>query len=711
MTKAATPPPLRRKAGHALLVGVAAGLVALSASHLRAIEGIENVTWAWRVRMMAKPSPSTEEIKLVLIDQFSLDWVARELEETWIWPREFYAYILWFLEQGGAKAVAFDMLYTEASRRGVYDDQEFGEAVARLGNVILPAFLGEQTGQALVWPEWLEKPRFSWAGDRDRIPVEPAAAFPVRVLAESSAWIGGVREEPDRDGVFRRVAPFRSFDGQLIPFLGLAAGLPKPEEDARIEVAGGHRRMRVGDVEIPLTRRNLVLPRFRGKSGTHEAISAAAILRSAQTLLEGGENPAVSPELFRDRYVFIGVSAPGLKDLRSTPVDGDYNGVEIHATFLDNFLEGDFLREPTRAAKAAGVLGAALLAALWVMAGGTARSSIAASVVMLAAPFVMGVVGYAWGWWWEISSQLLGAGLALAGGVIYNYATEGKQKRFIKNAFQYYLSAEVIERMLADPSQLSLGGEKRELSIFFSDLQGFSTISEKLDPVALTALLNDYLTDMSDIVMEEGGTVDKYEGDAIIAFWNAPVHQADHAERACRAAIRCQRKLAERREEFAARTGAKLFMRIGIHTGDVVVGNMGSRDRFNYTVLGDAANLAARLEGANKAFGSYLMVSEATWSQNPAGKCGRELGMIRVVGRATPVKVFEVLGLTGETPPGWLATWNEAMAALRAGEHAKARELMATLENDAVAKTYVAKLDRSAGAGEVWDGIWNLTEK
>ena len=198
---------------------------------------------------------------------------------------------------------------------------------------------------------------------------------------------------------------------------------------------------------------------------------------------------------------------------------------------------------------------------------------------------------------------------ALVAATIVNYATEGRQKAFIKHAFKQYLGAEVIEQLIADPSRLQLGGEKRDLAIFFSDIEKFSSFSEKLDPPTLTALLNDFLTDMTGIILDEGGYLDKYIGDAIVAFWNAPLAQRDYAVRACRAAIRCQRRLAERRQEFFDRTGAMIKMRVGINTGDVVVGNMGSKERFNYTVLGDAANLASRLEGANKAFGTYCRSS------------------------------------------------------------------------------------------------------
>ena len=293
-----------------------------------------------------------------------------------------------------------------------------------------------------------------------------------------------------------------------------------------------------------------------------------------------------------------------------------------------------------------------------------------------------------------------------------NYATEGRLKAFYKQAFQHYLSPAVIERLLDDPSRLQLGGERRELSIFFSDLQGFSSISERLDPHDLTGLLNEYLTDMTDIILEEDGTLDKYEGDAIIAFWNAPLDQPDHALRACRTAVRCQEKLEQRRQEFERRAGAPFRMRIGINTGTVTVGNMGSRQRFDYTVLGDAANLASRLEGANKAFDTFTMVAESTWVQTKGAIPGREMGLLRVVGRKTPVRVFQPL--TPDTPMAeeHLQAFNQALDSCQHGRWTEALDVFSVLDKDPLSAVYAKRCRELLDKPEAsWDGIWNLTEK
>lgn len=250
------------------------------------------------------------------------------------------------------------------------------------------------------------------------------------------------------------------------------------------------------------------------------------------------------------------------------------------------------------------------------------------------------------------------------------------------------------------------------MTILFSDLEGFTGISEGLDPTDLTLLLNDYLSDMTEIILDFGGTLDKYEGDAIIAFWNAPLDQPDHALRAVRAALKCQATLTRRRAEFKERAGAELKARIGVHTGPVVVGNMGSHRRFDYTVLGDAANLASRLEGANKVFGTYTMVSEVTWSQLDGKICGRELGSIRVVGRRTPVKVFEPLGLSGETETDLPAKMAQGLELCRKGEWAAACERFDSLGRDPAAEKYARRCRELMGKqDETWDGIWRLDKK
>jgi adenylate cyclase len=299
----------------------------------------------------------------------------------------------------------------------------------------------------------------------------------------------------------------------------------------------------------------------------------------------------------------------------------------------------------------------------------------------------------------------------LLAALLVNYATEGRQRRFIKQAFNQYLHPVVIDQLLEHPERLCLGGERREITIFFSDLQGFSGLAERLEPEALTSLLNDYLTAMTDIILDSGGTVDKYVGDAIVAFWNAPLDQPDHALRAVRAAQLCQERLAELRPQLCARAGGELHMRIGINTGVAVVGNMGSQRRFDYTVLGDAVNLASRLEGVNKEFGSLVLLAGSTREQLDGSVRLREIGCVGVVGRDEPVRIFEPLSAAAATSDQ--AAFAAALARYSAGEFtAAAREFACLADNDAVARRYAQRCRELATAPpEGWDGVWRLSSK
>jgi len=712
---------MNKKIAYGLLAGALAAGVVGALARTGWLERWDNPLADWRARALAKPSAATERVKLILLDQESLDWGSKEQRLKWSWPREVYGPLLDYLKRNGARTSAFDVLYTEPSAYGVPDDEALGAAIARFGNFVGAVFLGQQTEQTATWPAFAKPSTIeiqgleAWLAAHPEAAadlVAPRAAFPVPEVAVAAAALGNVSAAADADGIYRRVAPFRIFDGQVLPTLGFAAWLVGLGPD-RGDIAIRPGELAVGGRRIPLDDHGRMILKFRGPTRTHQAFGAAAVIQSEIRLLEGAKPPIRDGSIFKDAHVFFGFSAPGLKDTVNSPMGAGYPGVEIHATMLDDLLAGDFLRDAPQPLVWAWVLLLALVAGVAASSARNGWHSAAAAVGLLPLPLLAGLAAWQAGIVLPVAGATAGIGIALLGGAVVNFVLEGRQKMFIKGSFKHYQSAEVIEQIMRDPDSLKLGGERRELTIFFSDLQGFSTISERLGPEDLTKLLNDYLSDMTDIILEEGGTLDKYEGDAIIAFWNAPLHQPDHATRAVRAAVRCQRKLAERRAEFEQRTGAVLKMRIGLNTGAVVVGNMGSSNRFDYTVLGDAANLASRLEGANKALGTYLMIAEATWSQTAGAFPGRELGCLRVVGRKTPVRVYEAMGLEGEAAPGAARDFESALALARAARWSDAAAAFAALGDDAAAKTYAAKCRAlaEAGADAAWDGIWNLTEK
>jgi len=688
------------------LRGAAIGLVAAVAALLLwcwgALESWEAPTWTWRARFFSAREALSPDIKLILIDQDSLDWMQRENSFGWPWPREFYGAISAFCQRGGARALALDLLFTESSVYGVPDDEAMGQALKAGTPAVLALMPG---GSVEAWPDYVPRPD---AATHTATMAEPDhLLFPVPEVAAGAVAFGHVAGVPDADGVFRRVSPFCRFDRVEIPALGLATYLAA--QPTTITTHNG--RLHVGDKIVPLDTRGDAILRFRGRNGLPEAVSAAAVIQS-ELRLRDGETPVLLPETLKDCYVFVGCSAPALLDLRPTPVNPKCPGVVLHGAFVDNLLTDSFIAEANLPVVALVVLATAVGAALSLTYGGRWWQAGPLAVFWLAVPILVGFAAYARGWWWPVVAQGSASALGMVGALVANYWMEGRQKAFIKQAFRHYLSGDVIEKIIRDPKHLQLGGEKRELTIMFTDLAGFSSFSEKLGPVELTTLLNDYLTEMTDIIMEEGGTLDKYEGDAIIAFWNAPLGQSDHAVRACRAAMRCQRRLAELRDGFQQRTGAVLRMRVGLNTGDVVVGNMGSRKRFNYTILGDAANLASRLEGANKAFGTETMVSGSTWRQASSEFRGRKLADLRVVGRKTAVEVFELTGLAADPAPADWETFAAGLALFGIGDFAEAKAVFEQLPDDPAARNYAQRCTHLVTHPPTsWDGVWGLTEK
>jgi adenylate cyclase len=316
------------------------------------------------------------------------------------------------------------------------------------------------------------------------------------------------------------------------------------------------------------------------------------------------------------------------------------------------------------------------------------------------------------GWWVVMVAPLAGLiFVSIATGVL-QYQLEGRQHRFIRKAFRQYMSPEVIEEIVKDPSKLRLGGERRELTILFSDIQGFTGISERLPPDQLVQFLNRFLSEMSNIILESGGTLDKYQGDAIIAFWNAPLAVEDHRARAVRAAMACQQRLHELGPEFERNFGVRPRMRIGIHTGVVSVGNFGSDLRFNYTMIGDAANVASRLEGINKVFGTYVITSEATRDATVPGVVWRKLGSVKVVGRAEPVVVYQPVNSAVDLDlVSNLTTYDDALSRFEVGQTREAHALFESLSDDPVSVAYRARIERMMGSGVVESPVWDVKEK
>ena len=618
-----------------LLITLAALFAALASECLGWLEPLEQALWDTRVKWLAAPERHDSRIKLVLIDQSSLDWAEQSNGLSWPWPREMYSAITEFCRQGGAKGVIFDMLFSEPSLYGSSDDRRFAEALKGV-NAVGAVVLSDSQGSTEQWPSGLSN-GVNTPDSHAALPAKSRAAFPVDPIAGAFRALGSVVATPDDDGVLRRVALMHLFDGVRVPSLSLAAYMNARAESSYYQET---RRACLGEECIPLDGGGKAVINFHGPSQTYDSFNAAAIIES-KLLHDAGRKGSFEPEIFRDSYVFVGVSAPGLMDLKSTPIQGVYPGVEAHATILDNLLHGDFIAMAPQGL----TLALSLFAALFSAAGIRRHAALYVAALYplggLALLAAAAAVAYRTDVWLPLSPPLLALLLASLGAFGLNYLIEGRQRRFIKGAFAQYLSPKVIDALIAQPETLKLGGRRETLTLFFSDIEGFTTISSQMDAERVALFLNDYLGLLSNAIMELGGTIDKYEGDAIIAFWNAPLPQEDHAALAVEAALRCQELLRENARRFIETYGHAIKTRFGIHTGEVIIGNLGTEKRFDYTFIGDAGNLAARLESANKQFGSYIMISETTKELLDGAFHGRELGRITVVGRSEPIRVFE----------------------------------------------------------------------
>jgi adenylate cyclase len=595
------------------------------------------------------PLPAASpQVVVVTVDQPDLDFF-KNRGVTWPWPRQLYAPLIDYCRWAGAKAVIFDILFTEASSYGPEDDQRFAQAAAAAGNVAAPFFLSRDdkppnpSEADLLKHAGLTLPGPSPRGQ----PAYRAVVTPIPPLLAAAGALGNVESRPDADGIYRRMPLVVPFKDTWLPTLGFAAfhrfGDPGPLRFA----PGG---LMVGNGFIPLDAQGRLLLKFRGPSRSHQRFAATNVI-AAENDRQHGIPPGIPPAAFAGKWVLVGLTAPGLLDLKASPVAAIYPGVEVHATLLDNLLRGDFLRPVPPWLLWAGIL--VLVTAMVVVVIFFSGWLITLSGFTALALGYLGLTVGAFhcGWWADPLLPGIALGLSFALAAAFSYATEGRQKLYIRRMFGQYMSETVINHLLENPEKLRLGGERRRITLFFSDLAGFTTLSERLSPETVVALLNDYLSGMTEIILEEAGTVDKFEGDAIMAFWGAPLDQPDQAIRACRAALRQQAALAGLNRRFGGLDLPPLSMRIGLHTGDAIVGNLGSVKRFDYTVIGDTVNLASRLEGLNKYYGSRVMASEVTVAECAGAVEFRELDLVAVKGRETAVRVFEVLGLTGELSP------------------------------------------------------------
>jgi class 3 adenylate cyclase/CHASE2 domain-containing sensor protein len=431
----------------------------------------------------------------------------------------------------------------------------------------------------------------------------------------------------------------------------------------------------------------------------------------------------VNPENFKDKVILVMTDAASLLDLRKTPFDSRDAGGNLHGHGILNVLNNDYVYDYNK-----DYITVPIVIAIGILIGIIAvLLPIRMSIFIFLGTFIAyNVFGILFHYYASsiinMTAVSLSLSIAFLAGITMNFVLETKQKGFIEGAFSQFLAPEILSKLMTDPTKLTLGGETKELTIFFSDIAGFTTLSEQLSPEGLVDILNYYLTKMADIiVVDNNGYVDKYEGDAIMAFWGAPVDDEEHAIKACQAALDNQKKLKDIQEYFQTQgLKAGISIRIGLNTGRVIVGMMGSQKKLNYTVIGDAVNLASRLEGANKQFGTEIMISENTFVHVKERVEVRELDLMRVKGKLVPTRVYELISRKGELTEDKqkiIQIYNQGLKTYRQKEFEKAltkfKECLSIDPDDGPSKTYLKRCEEyiKNPPPEDWDGVFIMTTK
>jgi adenylate cyclase len=707
----------------------------------------------FRLRGPRKPSP---KIVIVAIDQASEDLLGR-----WPFPRTVFARTLDFLRDAKARVVTFDVDFSEPDENsaltalrelkgsaaasgigklnpdfaaqinrmetGADTDLRFSESISHFGNTILGYFYifdrtemrsqnRKEIEDFLNFLSFQSYPRviqpkgggqFEGLNAIGLSPVLPR-------LAEDAKNYGFFNVLQDDDGTVRSEPVVIRYQNSYYPSLDIATALASTNEPldkvAVVFNTNGLARIDLGTTRVPADSEGMVHIDFHGPAGTYPTYSIADLaLRKAPM------------EAFRDRIVLIGPTATGIGDTRPTPFDNVFPGVEVHANFIDNLLAGSFIRSGPMEQ-----LIDVLFLVLFSLPVGVAVSILRPVRSALMLPVIAGLFLFyvqhafsAHGLLYAVFLPLATLFTTYSVVVSYSFFFEEREKKLVRGAFQQYMAPEVISQVLDRPELLRLGGDEKQLTAMFSDIRGFTALSEGLTPSGLVELLNEYFSEMTEVIFKNQGTLDKYIGDAMMAFWGAPLDVPDHAARACRAALEMTGALARLQERWSQQGRPRIDIGIGLNTGPMLVGNMGSERRFNYTIMGDSVNLASRLEGVNKTFGTRVIVSESTRDAALSIGAFRELDMIRVKGKTKPVTIYELLGSDDERAryADLIDRFGEALQRYRDGSWPDALTLFQRLQldypNDGPTHTFIERCTAliAESPTEVWDGVYLMRSK
>lgn len=600
-----------------------------------AFERLELDTIDWRFAWRGVEPVEDSPIVLVVIDDYSFE----ALPERWPYPRSYYAHLIENLTRAGAAVIGLDLIFDVADRYGPEKDAALAAAIRESGRVVL--------ARKLEIDSRLQSYRFL---------VEP-----IPLLKEAAGdRLGLVSIESDRDGIYRRYPVYQPHNREKLFSFVIELIDHYHGEGSRLDTLFSEKHLKLGAFEIPFYDAANLMIDFAGPAGTFPQYSFASVIDDER--LDLGEKHDLDyfsenllpDEVFKGKIVLVGSTVAELHDNFPTPfleyrgTPKEMPGVEILANAARTIYTQSFFRKPSFAFTLA--LTATLMVLIFIFCFRTSTLissgvTLGLATLITLAQFLLfsrlRVVG-------ELFFPVMGVFLAFVSANLYQFVLTQREKRKIMGAFQQYVPAKVIKELLANPEKLTLGGEERYMTVLFSDLANFTSIAESMTPTDLVKLINEYLSEMTDIILHYDGIIDKYEGDAIMAEFGAPVHYPDHALKACYAALDMQRRLKTLSREWRRQGRPVLTCRTGVNSGNMIVGNMGSAKVFDYTVIGDEVNLAARLEGANKTFGTANMISESTYNDVKEAMITRPIDLIVVKGRQKPVQVFELLARKDE---------------------------------------------------------------
>ena len=702
---------------------------------LEFVQRIENYLYDVRVETMM---PRVVDPRVVIVD---IDEASLAAEGQWPWPRRKIAALTDALfDQYGIRALGFDVLFGEPERNAelrLIDELAAGPLAGDTERLVQLADIRHRHEGDRVLAEsliardvvlgYVFKPR-PGASERAESGALPAGvvfddprihaldwlrpggyAANLSVL-QQSAPAAGFFDTPltDEDGVVRRVPLFQYYDGRLYESLSFALAR-LAQDSAPLQFAfESQQSPRLAYVELGTTRIRLdaqgaVLIPFRGPLGSFRYISATDVL-----------NGRASPEALAGAIVLVGASAPGLQDVRAVPVAKEYIGVEAHANLVSGLLDGTIPSRPPQSALAE--IGALLVIALvtaLLLPRLAPLAGFALFLGLLAAAIAVNLLLWArYGLVLPLGSLLLFTTIAALLQLTWGYFTATRRRQRLSRIFGQYVPAEVVSKLDAGGAEVSLEGESREMSVLFSDVRGFTTISEGLGPRELTQLMNEFLTPITAVIHRHRGTIDKYMGDAVMAFWGAPLADAEHARHAVLAAREIVAEMRALRPAFQNRGWPAIEIGVGISSGEMNVGNMGSKFRAAYTVLGDTVNLGSRLEGLTKAYGVNVVVSERT-ARLAAGVAYRELDRVRVKGKQEPVAIFEPID-AAEAPQA--SRFAEALTRYRARDWDTAEAIITGLNTGGAHPLYALYLGRirhfrTNPPAPEWDGVFTFNVK